>query len=59
MRLSYGSLLWLGNDPAHPMLDKGDVVISSGTHFRIDKVILDDRITSQQFTPYGVLLDGP
>lgn len=52
-----GWLLWF--DPAHPSLDKGDVVVSAGTRFRIDRIILDDRIASLQYDPQGVLLDGP
>ena len=46
---SDGQLRYLGNDPAHPTMDKGDVFISSGTRFRIDKVILDDRVLSMQY----------
>ena len=54
-----GQMRYLGNDPAHPAMDKGDVLISSGTRFRIDKVILDNRVTSMQYHPQGVLTDGP
>jgi len=51
---------WLEGLQINPkQLNEQYAIISAGTRFHIDKVILDDRVASLQFHPLGVLLDGP